>query len=250
MLPRQGKLEKDISSALLFLLPHLCYTPDRTSLLSKSDTPTIVLGLEILDNLPHDKVRAKSRKNIEQAEVRTTRTGDKEEVFVALKDPLLSKVMKTVPSYVRSVQIPVWVPSVACGVMHHLLKQRPNLSLAFADFDWLPPPDLVPEAESNVPTSYWAHGEPIVTDMKGRDHPCYLAAPPYCDVLFPTDFQLLGSFLKRSIGDNENKTVQVLKQSEFLQKFGPSHVKATKSWLTGHTPLLHDFSNCSVLTLT
>lgn len=204
--------------------------------------------MEVLDNLPHDKVRAKSRKKLEQAEVRTTETGGKEEVFVPLMDPLLTNVLKRVPSYVKTTMSPVWVPSVACGVLRHLLKQRPNLSLAFADFDWLPPPDL--ELANETSSSYWAHGEPIITDMDGTDHLCYLNAPPHCDVLFPTDFQQLASFLKRSIADRENWTVKVLKQGDFLQTFGPSHVQATKSWLTGHTPLLHDFSNCSVLTLT
>lgn len=229
---------------------YFCFPLHRTPLLSKSNTATVVIGMEVLDNLPHDKVRAKSRNKLEQAEVRISETGEKEEIFMPLKDPLLAKVLETVPSYAETTSSPVWVPSVACGVMHHLLKQRPNLSLAFADFDWLPPPDLDLEAENEFPCSYWADGEPIVSDMNGTDHRCYLTAPPHCDVLFPTDFQQLASFVKRSIADKENRTVQVLKQSDFLQSFGPSHVKATKSWLTGHTPLLHDFSNCSVLTLT
>ena len=43
---------------------------------------------------------------------------------------------------------------------------------------------------------------------------------------------------------------EVQKQSEFLERYGPEHVRATESWLTGYTPLLHDFTNCSVLTIT
>ena len=244
----------------------------RTAIVSKSEIPTIVLGMEVLDNLPHDKVRAKSRKTIEQAEVRriVTRNGgsNKEEIFVPLNDPLLSRVLKTVPAYVK-MQQPTWVPTVACGVLHHFLTQRSNLSFAFADFDWLPPPDLLfledDEASSSSSSlSVWAEGEPIVTDMDGKDHPCYMNCPPNCDILFPTDFNKLASFVKRSTAavaaastrreSNKASTISstitsVYKQHEFLETFGPQHVRSTKSWLTGHTPLIDDFSNCSVLTM-
>ena len=203
--------------------------------------------MEVLDNLPHDKVRAKSRKKLEQAEVRISKSGEQEEVFVPLTDPLLKKIMKRVPSYTRQTLMPAWVPSVACGVMLHLLKQRQNLGVAFADFDWLPPPDLDPEQELAQRKSEWSNGEPIVTDMDGQDYPCYLTSPEHCDILFPTDFNKLGHFVE-SLTDN--KKVKVYKQNDFLQTFGPSHVKATKSWLTGHSPLLDDFANCSVLTVT
>jgi hypothetical protein len=208
--------------------------------------------MEVLDNLPHDKVRAKSRKRLEQAEVRITKKGKSEEMFVPLSDPLLAKVIRTVPSYTRPTLHPTWVPSVACGVISHLLEQRPNLSLAFADFDWLPPPELeLWDSDDNKgPLSLYAEGEPIVTDMDSIDHQCYLTAPPHCDVLFPTNFGKLSSFVKRAIRDKETRSVRVLKQSDFLQTYGPEHVKATKNWLTGHTPLVDDFSNCSVLTVT
>jgi hypothetical protein len=204
--------------------------------------------MEVLDNLPHDKVRAKSRKKLEQAEVRTSKSGEQEEVFVPLADPLLKKILKRVPAYTRQTLMPTWVPSVACGVLLHLLKQRQNLGVAFADFDWLPPPDLDLEQESEPPKSDWSNGEPIVTDMDGKDYQCYLTSPEHCDILFPTEFNKLAHFIEHSMTDN--KQVNVFKQSDFLQKFGPSHVKATKSWLTGHSPLLDDFSNCSVLTVT
>lgn len=205
--------------------------------------------MEVLDNLPHDKVRAKSRKKLEQAEVRISRSGDQEEIFVPLADPLLKKVIKAVPAYTRPTPTPAWVPSVACGVMLHLLKQRKNLAMAFADFDWLPPPDLDEEEELKSPKSAWSNGEPIVTDMDGKDYQCYLTSPENCDILFPTDFAKLAHFVEQSMTDDDME-VKVYKQSQFLQTFGPSHVKATKSWLTGHSPLLDDFSNCSVLTVT
>lgn len=230
-------------------------------MVTKSDTHTIVLGCEVLDNLPHDKIQAKSLKKIQQVEVEQLPDGSYREVFASLSDPLLSKIIQICPSYVRS--YPTWIPSVACGVLHHLIQQRPNLHLAFADFDWLPAPNAIP-ADSPHRISVWGEGEPIVTDMDGIDYECYLQSPQNCDILFPTDFDKLSSFVKRSlvakdgranastIADGPSTTtthVQVEKQSEFLERYGSKHVRATKSWLTGYTPLLHDFSNCSVLTV-
>jgi hypothetical protein len=45
--------------------------------------------------------------------------------------------------------------------------------------------------------------------------------------------------------------VRVCKQSDFLLQYDDQgEVDATRSWLTGFTPLLDDFGNCSVLTIT
>ena len=176
--------------------------------MSKSDTPTVVIGMEVLDNLPHDKIRAKTPKRIEQAEVRSNQSkNSSDEIFVPLSDPLLQKVITKVPTYAKP--YPCWVPSVACGVIHHLIQQRRNLSLVLADFDWLPAPDLDPSTEV-LHKSELAEGEPIVTDMDGIDYECYLTAPSHCDILFPTDFDKLASFAKRSIASSSRQVVVII----------------------------------------
>ena len=304
-----------------------------TPLVSKSDVPTVLMGMEVLDNLPHDKIRGKIRHNLEQAEVVSfidkkdkkkpnTTINSKQppspkykEKFAPLSDPLLKRVLRTLPNYYKQQQqqsTSTWVPSIACGVLHHAIHQRPNLGLVMADFDWLPDPDLDPNRKtskddydsSNYSNETLAEGSPIVTDMKGIDHESYLTAPPHCDILFPTDFEKLASFAKRclstatrpptaaapaasasirrnrkslkskspsksaslsppplpkvvaSMPKTETRTrtttmpvIRVEKQSQFLERWGPEHVAKTRSWLTGHTPLLHDFVNCSVLTI-
>jgi hypothetical protein len=224
----------------------------RVDLMRRSDTPTVLLGLEILDNLPHDKIRKKSNRLLEQAVVQNSNQipNTFEEKFVPLSDPLLARVVRTVPSYGQT--FPSWIPTVACGVLEHVGKQRPNSSIVLADFDWLPAPDLDVDSDKSKRSSTWAEGEPLVTDMEGADHGCYLNSPQFCDILFPTDFDKLASFVKRTRAATTDleTVVRVEKQSEFLQRYGPEEVEATQSWLTGHTPLLHDFANCSVLTVT
>jgi len=228
--------------------PHCPLYRDRESLLSKSDTPTVVLGMEVLDNLPHDKVRAKSRKKVEHAEIHQHPNGEYEEIFTPIQDPLITKVLNSVPSYQRTIS-PTWIPTVACGLLQHILAKRKQCAIVFADFDWLPPPDLDDRHSSSHPqrVSALAEGEPIVTDMQGNDHECYIQAPPRCDILFPTDFSQLACFVQHRRKDLE---VVVQKQSSFLEQYGREHVQKTENWLTGYTPLLQDFANCSVLTVT
>ena len=98
--------------------------------------------------------------------------------------------------------------------------------------------------------------------MKDVDHACYITAPPLCDILFPTNFDLLSGFanqtlkklVKKDVGSSDHQqdhapgTVHVWKQHQFLLKYGENEVFATKS-ITGYTPLLEDFSNCSILTV-
>lgn len=76
---------------------------NRISLLPPSNNLTILIALEVLDNLPHDKIRVDG-KRIDQAIVRqsTTATDNKflmEEVFVPLDDALLKRVLYFCPAY-------------------------------------------------------------------------------------------------------------------------------------------------------
>jgi SAM-dependent MidA family methyltransferase len=229
----------DVAEKRLSLFPPR--TPSSSS--QKPPTTTIVIALELLDNLPHDKIRVRGGGHfIEQAQV-----DNMEEVFVPLSDPLLKEVLQSSPTYYRrSRGAPVvWIPTVACGVLQQLVLERPEAQLLIADFDWLPPPNRL-AVTNEERSSVWGHGEPIITSMDDVDHECYLRAPELCDILFPTDFGRLASFAQTLY----KGTVTVQKQAQFLQATGPEQVKDTQSWLTGYTPLLHDFGNCSVLTVT
>jgi hypothetical protein len=220
-------------------------------LLSSSDQPTIVIALEVLDNLPHDKIRVRGSV-MEEAHAVMDDTGVLTEVFEPLQDPLLQRVLERAPTFGKRGSVS-WVPTVACGVLESLWQSRPQSHLLVADFDWLPPPDI-PQSHSDSNTFTPARralrpadGEPLVTGMDDLDYESYLNAPPLCDILFPTNFLQLESFCKTLFTDS---LVRTEKQSSFLQRVGPDQVAATKSFLTGYTPLLHDFENCSVLTVT
>jgi len=212
-----------------------------------------VLGFELLDNLPHDKLRIRNTK-LEQAELvpfldetdETEDGGEEEqmhykEVFHPLSDPLLMQIVQSTPAYKRFRRA-AWIPTTACGLLQQIQRQLPQCQVVLADFDWLPPSDaLMVDA-----LSLQADGQPLVTDMNDVDLACYLQPTETpTDILFPTSFTKL-SWYAETLFSN----VAVQKQADFLRSFGPDEVAATSSFLTGYSPLVHDFGNCSVLTIT
>ena len=216
-------------------------------LLPPSENLTFVMALEVLDNLPHDKI-LRTAKGLQQGTViRNAADTEWKEKFQPLKDPVLKEILHLAPGYASSKAS--WIPSIALATLHQLPQSRPNAQLLLTDFDWFPPdpPNLHPEAPPR--RSQLATDEPLIKAMDNYDYACYLSAPLLSDILFPTNFNLIKDFLKRS-WKNLDRDITVRKQSEFLLEYGPEEANQTKSWLTGYSPMIHDYSNCSVLTAT
>lgn len=225
----------------------------RVNFMEESNTLTIVIANELLDNLPHDKLSSCSKTGafLQANILKDRKSGQLKESFVPLDDTLLRQMVDIYPSCLPN-SGPKWVPTVATQVLTRIFEQRPNAGVVFADFDYLPPPDIM-STSSQTRLSQRAEGEPLVTDMNDVDHECYLSSPPLCDILFPTDFDTLHGYLLATLEetlkgrrDVRPWKVDVRKQNDFLALYGPKEVEETKSW-TGFSPLLHDFSNCSVL---
>jgi Putative S-adenosyl-L-methionine-dependent methyltransferase len=285
---------------------------------SSETTITIIIGLEILDNLPHDKIRVtmkrgtnnhnkthatnantistKSLRNtiVEQAELihdisnTVSNSIDTEEqtnshhhhqqrtcykeVYVPLTDPLLQNVLQYYPLVVSNHQTTTnyyndyWIPTIACTIINKILQERPNALFLFADFDCFM--NVIPKKSSNDNTTdknnnknkndshsfpVPAIGEPIVTDMNDCDLVSYLhPSDTVTDILFPTNFHTLASYIQsiqRTTRATTDKVVTIQKQYDFLQFYGPQQVIATTSYLTGYSPMIHDFENCTVLTI-
>ena len=227
----------------------------KTDFLEESDSLTIIIGMEVLDNLPHDKLSICNQTGvILQTDLYLDpKSGQLKEVYKPLEDPLLRQMIDIHPSYIpTSTSGAKWVPTVATQVLTRLFELRPNAGLVLADFDWLPPPEIV-SSSIHTRLSKRAEGEPLVTDMNDVDHECYLTSPSLCDVLFPTNFDFLSGYVAATMKETlKGKdvcpwTVNLKKQNEFLSLYGSKEVEETKSRWTGYSPLLEDFSNCSVL---
>lgn len=152
---------------------------------------------------------------------------------------------------------------------------------------------------SSIQTRYSSYGigEPLVTCMNDIDHECYLAVASVdtsntnttystttddmvttktnqtkkdpseggllCDILFPTDFLSLQSFLNKSLNNHHHRQsnkkyhVHIAKQGEFLMnnsinlndEIARKQIKETTSYISGYNPMIEDFGNCSILTV-
>ncbi len=254
LLTNEGNCEHDRKVSLV-QKDMLDVAERKTDFIDESDTLTIVIANELLDNLPHDKLSfcSKTGAFLQTNVIGDRRSGQLKETFVPLDDPILQRMVFTHPSYLPADGRPKWVPSVATQVITRIFEQRRNAGVIFADFDYLPPPDIW-STSSQKRLSRRAEGEPLVTCMNDVDHECYLSSPPLCDILFPTDFDALHSYtsatLKEILKDKEELRplrISVRKQSDFLSKYGPKEVEKTRSRWTNFSPLLEDFSNCSIL---
>ena len=249
-----SKEEEDTTTTSVF--SHLFPKND-----DEEDVMTFILGLEVLDNLPHDKVQAIYSKKINKHHKPSYLQGQVNlqqmtEEMVPMQDTLLQRIIPHYPLRIQQQdsssssnhpEVVQWIPSVACGFLYRLFHecQNQNWNVLFADFDYLPPPTLQNNSNKKQRKSIPALEEPLITCMKDQDHECYLTYLDNCDILYPTNFDALAQFVRNC--SQNSKKVTVMKQAEFLQLHGPQQIEATTS--LGYTPLLHDFSNCSILTV-
>ena len=107
---------------------HLC---DSSRTKDPMLTQYFILGLELLDNLAHDKIRVQNTK-VEQAELVAVGGDDAcnksndpvyNEVFAPLSDPLLKQILQLAPIYKR-IRGAAWIPSIACGLFRSISTQR------------------------------------------------------------------------------------------------------------------------------
>lgn len=227
------------------------------------DTQVVMIGLEVLDNLPHDKImrsnspsqsRSASYETCDhyfQAEIKHSSTKSTqthlEEHFVPLTDRLIKTVINDLPDFAPDRNVARWIPSVACRLIRDVYQNVPDAHLIFADFDFLPPPsNLNNEAFSRSFDAEWG---PLVTDMKGLDYACYLGSSDLCDILFPTDFDLLARYVE--LHGHSGLKVETFKQGQFMKMFGGKEISLATSWINpSYSPLIEEFMNCSILSVT
>lgn len=251
-------------------------------------TTTIVLALEVLDNLPHDRIIRRRRNGVDkwsqldlvETAATTTSTGRGsnryQEIERPLTDPLLQRCLSltntktqtplsgssTSSSWLSTVAVDnnnssavCWYPTIAIGVLDHVLSQQHQppphhhvVEMLIADFDMLP--DVVVDGGGH---------HPLITDMDKVDYHHYLQPPASpTDILFATDFELLARVCRnypsssstRDDDDDDDRviTATVSKQGVFLKRY-PHIVRHTRSRFGLFSPMIDSFSNCSILTV-
>ena len=244
---------------------------------AKDAAPCFVVALEVLDNLPHDKVIF--RKDSErgghgdhhgwfQTRVRLDPETNKhvEHHSEPLSDALAVRAMETLADAARAETVETsfarrvarvvealfapalasqkiaYLPTGCLKLLETLHGARPNHRLVAADFDSLPG---VTMAGRNAPL--------VAAQADGgrtRDLPTYLAEVGSADVFFPTDFDALRALdaaARRTVSmddgvERSEKSArgEVLSTRAFMERWADVQATATRS---GYNPLLQDFAN-------
>ena len=213
-----------------------------------------IVGLEVLDNMPHDKVY----KEDSEWKYQTLVTEDLQEEKQPITDPLIQEclgiyqkmppktdiekeaeyqegiiynLMKFFKSTKRSNVM--YLPTGTLMFMKHLQNWIEKPHYILADFDYLP---------NTLPGKY----APIVS-QKGKeshekkDYSTYLVNTGEADIFFPTDFKLLQQIHRHTTG----RPAMAMKAHKFMSKYAKKDWTQTK---TGYRPLFDDFRNTSFLT--
>lgn len=224
-----------------------------------------VLGLEVLDNLPHDLVRW-TRGGLEQAVVLDGGGGVLEQAWEPLADEALASAVDALglggahawrraavrtarehpglrllrpmrvgaafASALSTRNPTAWVPTAASLMLRAVLDAEPAHTMLLADFSWLPPQ---PGGALLAPVVHSKEGG-VTRDRGGR---VLEAADGTCDVFFPTDFDALGA-LYRTAGGAEAESVP---SAQLLAEYAELEHTETRS---GYNPLLSDFTNTRI----
>ena len=215
--------------------------------------PCFVLALELLDNLPHDRVVREAPGEPWQETHVVPGEGEgaaPTQVLRPLADPLIvrcaaaweesrSRLLtgRLRGAFGRAVGSgdTVFLPTASLALLEALGERRPAARLILADFDALPGV-VIPGTNA-----------PLVASQPGggatRDWPSYLDCPAgECDILFPTDFELLGVLAERA-GCRRGAARST---AEFLRgALAAAEIAATRS-VSGFNPLLDEFANTRV----
>lgn len=218
--------------------------------------PCFVVALEVLDNLPHDRVARGADGAWTQTRVAADAAGVPFEYLEPLTDPLIRRVMghsvtdrTDRPGGARgllhaarrafdvatgmSTSGVVFVPTGAARLLDALHDARPNHRLVAADFDALPGVRME-GANAPIVASQASGGKTV-------DRDTYLEDPGRADVFFPTDFRALARMDADARGDGEGGRGRVMTTRAFMEE-NAVDLRATET-ASGYNPLLQDFSN-------
>lgn len=233
-----------------------------------------VIALEVLDNLPHDRVWRPKRGDGEWMQTEITRdpeSGALSERTAPLEDELIKETIRAIEmtadlavdgdggayqprgilhsikstlGALMSKRDETWfVPTGAMRLFETLHAKRPNHRLIAADFDSLP----------NVRID--GVNAPLVASQRegGRtdDHASYLLPESLtgsADVFFPTCFQTLRAIdfvtSSRNVQRSNARLSSIVTTRQFMSEYADIQETTTGS---GYNPLLQDFTNTKFL---
>ena len=241
-------------------------------------THSFILGMEVLDNLPHDKVERQSegdewKQTTVSLDPSSGLKGAKmedgpwEEKHEPLTDPLIERCLRASylqPTFEQRLDRKfyklidwildkdvvqkeaagevIFVPTGAMALLEVLHCSRPNHSIILSDFDFLP--------EVRIP----GRNAPLVAEKVGGnkvDHDTIYVPWGTADIFFPTDFEALGRIYRAasesvwgSDADREGSSIK-LSTSHYHQGAVMKRYKemAKTATIGSFNPMVDDFLN-------
>lgn len=214
-----------------------------------------VMAMEVLDNMPHDRIGYDSDGTLLQGNVITDDSvtslqafpGKYSEEFVHVQDKLILDYMSVLDRLGRRSPSLNWRPSVLLDPFMRTRNPYRSEFIPTIAFQFLrkicsefPDHRLILSDFSGLPDTMKGYGGPVVqTRYKGDTVACstYLLQPGLFDIFFPTDFKLLKD-VHQLLGKRSDG--QVLSHAEFCKKWAPTEKTRTRS---GYNPMLEEFQN-------
>ena len=224
--------------------------------------PCYVLGMEVIDNLPHDIIRCDPRTGQPlQAVVLIDENGEFEESYTPSMDELPRRYLalreklggsqlpfshpQALPSVFRQIYhcLPYtgrltgqeFIPTMLLSLLDVLSEYFPHHHLVLSDFDCLP----------NAILGYMA---PVVqTRYQKAMVPCttYLVQQGYFDIFFPTNFEeLRGMYSMLCPSYFGTRRMQVMSHRKFIEIWGDMKQTTTRS---GENPMRDYYENVKML---
>jgi hypothetical protein len=216
--------------------------------------PCHVVAMEMLDNMPHDKVVWSPEEGWREVVLvpKQQQEGDQEEALTgerwtevkrAVKDALITRALElwleTNPEPTLSMwqklrgerSVSIWLPTSTLSFLEVCRDRLPQAKLLLGDFD-------------ELPSSVQGVMGPIVQRRDGKggylEFETVLVEHGTCDIFFPTDFEAL-RHMHKQVCQRESA---VVKSRVFFETYANVGATATAS---GYNPMLEDYKNTSFL---
>jgi Putative S-adenosyl-L-methionine-dependent methyltransferase len=218
-----------------------------------SASPCYVIALELLDNLPHDRVCLSDDGTWSETRVYFAQ-GKWQEQLQPVADPLIKRCLDIYTQHSGrrggnwlerfllrdpSQSGSVFLPTTCLQLLESITAARPQHCLLLSDFDALPGVTIE------------GVNAPLVASRSGHDYGSYLAAADgSADIMFPTSFGLLAAMIadtRRRYKDKSCGSVRILSSADFYTESLEAHEISEASTASGWNPLLHDFPNTRFL---
>jgi SAM-dependent MidA family methyltransferase len=203
-----------------------------------------VIGLELLDNLPHDYVIKKGGvfrqvmvRDVESPRLINPRDLRYEATIETIDEEVTDPIIKEYLSICDNKQYKsVWVPSGSIQLLKMIKERFARPHLLLVDFEHFPNTEDEAQKHKNKPVIHRTHNGRSIEYFTLKSSPKYA-----CDIYYPTNFKDLSNLCQNVL----QSPCSIVSNEDFIRMYGLKIDSLTTK--SGFNPLLDDYSNTSFL---